>query len=96
MFDEAGLMCYILGLRYWNSDDVRTLQSAELTASSLLSVLAASLHLPLVDTCWAKKGLIRDGKDTLSVERLYVYIVGLTCRVAWLSCDKQRTTFEGA
>ena len=26
-------MCYILGLRYWNSDDVRTLQSAELTAS---------------------------------------------------------------
>ena len=33
MFDEAGLMCYILGLRYWNSDDVRTLQSAELTAS---------------------------------------------------------------
>ena len=23
-FDEAGLMCYILGLRYWNSDDERT------------------------------------------------------------------------
>ena len=64
--------------------------------SSMLSVLATSLHLPLVDTCWAKKGLIRDGKDTLSVERLYVYIVGLTCRGAWLSCDKQRTTFEGA
>ena len=62
----------------------------------MLSVLATSLHLPLVDPCWAKKGLIRDGKDTLSVERLYVYIVGLTCRVAWLSCDKQRTTFEGA
>ena len=63
----------------------------------MLSVLATtSLHLPLVDTCWAKKGLIRDGKDTLSVELLYVYIVGLKHRVAWRPRDKQRTTFEGA
>ena len=31
--DVAGLPCYSLGLRYWNSDDERTLQSAELTAS---------------------------------------------------------------
>ncbi len=29
--------------------------------SSLLSVLATSLHLPTVDTCWAKKGPIGDG-----------------------------------
>ena len=38
----------------------------------------------------------RDGKDTLSVELLYVYIVGLKHRVAWRPRDKQRTTFEGA
>ena len=66
--DVAGLPCYSLGLRYWNSDDVRTLQSAELTASSLLSVSAAALRFLSVSTLRAEKALPPngDGKDTLS------------------------------
>ncbi len=29
----ASPTCYVLGLRYWNSDDIKPLQSAKLTAS---------------------------------------------------------------
>jgi len=35
--------------------------------------LAASLHLPLVDTCWAKKGLHGDGNATQFVEPIYFF-----------------------
>ncbi len=51
---ESGLM---IGL--WI--ERRTLPPLRGPPSSLLSVLATSLHLPTVDTCWAKKGPIGDG-----------------------------------
>jgi hypothetical protein len=66
------------GFRNWYSNDERTLQSAELTASSLLSFLAASLHLPTVDTCWAKKGLHRDAILHSSSNRFFILKLSMT------------------
>ena len=72
--DVAGLPCYILGLRHWNSDDVRTLQSAELTASSLLSVSAAALRFLSVSTLRAEKALHRDAMLHGASNRRYTHI----------------------